>query len=85
MVDLAALQSLGVDTDRFGTVHYAQRQTEYPRTQEVGEAAHFLGFDGLLVPNARHDRLNNILFDNMCDDHAKTKVANRGLVDFRKT
>lgn len=82
LVDLAALQALGLNTDRYGAAHYDQRKTEYPRTQEVGEAAHFLGFDGLQVPNARHDCLNIVLFDDAVESFAKTEIANHGIVDW---
>ena len=81
LIDLDALQALGVNTARYGAAQYAQRQTEYPRTQEVGEAAHFLGFDGLIVPNARYECLNTILFDDVCESSAKTVVANHGSID----
>ncbi len=81
LVDLSALRSLGVDTARYGAAHYAQRHTEYPRTQEVGEAAYFMGFDGLLVPNARYDCMNVVLFDDMCDAGAKHEVADHGIID----
>ena len=39
LVDLAALRALRVNTDRYGAAQDGQRKTEYPRTQEVGEAA----------------------------------------------
>ena len=85
LVDLAALRALGVNTDQYGKAHYEQRNTEYPRTQEVGEAAHFLGFDGLQVPNARHDCLNIVLFDDVCDCSAKTVVTSHGVADLTAT
>lgn len=81
LVDLDALKALGVNTARYGTAQYSQRQLEYPRTQEVGEAAHFLGFDGLIVPNARYDCPNIILFDDVCESGAKMEVANHGPID----
>lgn len=81
LVDLDALQSLGVNTAQYGTAQYSQRQMEYPRTQEVGEAAHFLGFDGLVVPNARYDCLNIVLFDDVCESSAKKEVANHGVIN----
>lgn len=34
----------------------------YQRTQEVGEAAAFLGFDGIFVPSARSPAQNLVLF-----------------------
>jgi hypothetical protein len=50
---LEALAAVGLDTSRYGALSCDGRTAEYPRSQEVGEAAHFLGFDGLIVPNAR--------------------------------
>jgi hypothetical protein len=34
----------------------------YERTQAIGDAAYFLGFDGLLVPSARWDCKNLVVF-----------------------
>lgn len=81
LIDLGALQALGVNTHHYGKAHYEQRKAEYPRTQEVGEAAHFLGFDGLQVPNARHECLNIVLFDGVCALSAKTIIESYGSVD----
>lgn len=55
LADLPTLEKLGVDTSA-----YAQRR--YERTQGVADAAFFLGFDGLLVPSARWDCSNLVLF-----------------------
>jgi hypothetical protein len=53
--DLASLEPLGIDPARYPTF-------EYEATQAVAAAAHFLGVDGLLVPSARFDCLNAVLF-----------------------
>lgn len=55
LADLPTLSRLGVDT-----AHYAER--DYARTQEIADAAFFLGFDGLIAPSARWSCLNLILF-----------------------
>ncbi len=55
LADLPILERLGVDTRR-----YAER--DYRRTQEIADAAYFLGFDGLIVPSARWEGLNLVLF-----------------------
>lgn len=55
LADLATLAALGVDTARY-------REREYIRTQEISDAAYFLGFDGLLAPSARWECLNFIAF-----------------------
>jgi hypothetical protein len=39
----------------------------YSRTQEIAAAAAFLGFDGLIVPSARWDCQNIVLFLDAID------------------
>jgi RES domain len=53
--DVAALQSLGVDPAKYPGF-------DYTATQAITAAAHFLGFDGLLVPSARASCKNLVLF-----------------------
>jgi len=53
--DVASLGPFGVDPARYGTF-------EYGSTQAIAAAAHFLEFDGLIVPNARFNCLNLIIF-----------------------
>ncbi len=53
--DMAQLKRLGVDEGRY-------RELLYTRTQEIGAAAAFLGFDGLIAPSARWDCQDIILF-----------------------
>ena len=55
LADMRELAPLGGDEARYAEVLY-------PRTQEIGDAAHFLGFDGLVAPNARWNCLNAVLF-----------------------
>lgn len=55
LADMTALERLGVDTARFG-------ELDYRRSQEIGDAAFFLGFDGLIVPSARWACQNLVLF-----------------------
>lgn len=49
------LSDLGVDMSRYSEILYS-------KTQEVGEAVSFLGFEGLIVPNARHESVNLVIF-----------------------
>ncbi len=53
--DLTILAKLGVNTSRY-------QEREYSRTQEIADAAFFLGFDGLIAPSARWTCLNLMLF-----------------------
>ena len=53
--NIASLAPLGVDVSRYETF-------DYTATQALAAAAHFLEFDGLLVPSARHNSTNLVLF-----------------------
>ena len=53
--DTASLAPLGVDVARY-------RSFDYAATQAVAAAANFLGFDGLVVPNARFTCSNLVIF-----------------------
>jgi RES domain-containing protein len=55
LADLEALAALGITPERYG-------ELSYERSQEIGDAAFFLGFDGILVPSARWECRNLILF-----------------------
>ncbi len=60
LADMEQLKRLGVDDSRY-------RELLYTRTQEIGAAAAFLGFDGLIAPSARWDCQNIILFLDAID------------------
>ena len=61
LLDLDQLLRLGVEMSRY-------REILYAKTQEIGAAAAFLGFDGLLAPSARYDCANLVVFlDNAAD------------------
>jgi RES domain-containing protein len=55
LADLPTLARLGVDTDRY-------QDRDYAKTQDIADAAYFLGFDGLFVPSARWPCTNAVLF-----------------------
>lgn len=55
IADLGALEALGVSRDSYSGL-------SYERTQEIGDAAAFLGFDGILAPSARWPCQNLVLF-----------------------
>lgn len=74
--DLATLKRLGVDT-----IHYADRN--YSRTGEIADAAHFLGFDGLIAPSARWACLNLVLFtDGLSPDQIQVVETTEEPVDW---
>ena len=76
--DLRTLADFGVDTKRYGALSYVERVQEYPRPQEIAETAHFVGFDGLVVPNSRLDCLNVILFSDRIPPEAIDVVQDHG-------
>ncbi|SUC82729.1 Uncharacterized conserved protein [Pannonibacter phragmitetus] len=82
LVDLGALQRLGLDTSRYGQLSYDRACDEYPRSQDIAEAAHFLEFDGLIVPSARWDCMNVILFCDRVPPGAMEIAADHGLVNW---
>ena len=53
--ELDLLAQLGVDTSNYVGL-------DYLRTQAIADAAFFLGFDGLIVPSARFQGMNLVLF-----------------------
>ena len=53
--NLQQLEKLGVNIARFETFEYAS-------TQAIAAAAHFLEFDAFVVPSARYDALNVVIF-----------------------
>ena len=55
LADMDELRQLGVEDSRY-------RELLYTRTQEIGAAAAFLGFDGLIAPSARWQCQNIVLF-----------------------
>lgn len=80
--EIQALQSLGMATENYGRAAYVERAGEYPRSQEIAEACFFLGADGILVPNARHDSLNLVVF---CDQDPPPTIGehwNMGTIDW---
>jgi hypothetical protein len=54
-VDVASFAAFGVDVSRYESF-------DYGATQALAAAAHFLEFDGLLAPSARHKSTNLMIF-----------------------
>lgn len=74
LADLAALKSLGVSPENYASL-------SYERTQEIGDAAAFLGFDGILAPSARWPCQNLVLFVDRLAPHDLT-VLDQEMVDW---
>jgi hypothetical protein len=74
LADFSALARLGVSEATYSELGYT-------RTQEIGDAAMFLGFDGIVAPSARWDCHNLILFCNQLAPDDLT-VADSEFVDW---
>jgi RES domain-containing protein len=69
------LATLGIDRSR-----YSERL--YERTAEIGDAAAFLAYDGLIVPSARADALNLVIFVDAVDPANIDVVGPAAAVDW---
>ncbi len=76
------LEPLGVRAERYGRLAYGDREQEYRRTQEIAEATHFLGCDGLIVPNARWSCLNLVVFTDRSKPDTLMVNRDAGLIDW---
>lgn len=84
MASLEQLAALGMKTGTFGRLSYTDRQREYPGTQEIAEAAQFHGRDGILVPSARSEHPNLVVFCGAAGPDAAKVVKDHGLIDWDK-
>ena len=82
IASLDALGTLGLNPSIFGQLSYFEREQEYPRTQEIAEAAYFHGRDGLVVPSARSEHANLIVFCDQAGPGAAEVVSDKGLVSW---
>lgn len=73
-VDVPSLATLGVDVSRYESFNYSA-------TQALAAAAHFLEFDALLVPSARHNSANLVLFMDR-DVPGSLEIRSSELVDW---
>jgi RES domain len=74
---LPELAELGVGVDRY-------HLREYGRTQEIADAALFLGFTGLVVPSARWDCTNLVVFPEKIEPGQLTLAGSPSPVDWEK-
>jgi len=69
---MAELEKLGISRTDY-------QERNYVRSREIGAALNFLGFDGLLVPSARWDCENLIIFT---ENHGLSQKLDK--VDFEE-
>jgi RES domain-containing protein len=80
LVDTSALAALGLNVEHYGQLSYQEREMEYPRSQDIAEAAHFLNFDGLIVPSARWNCMNIVLFCEKLSQRSYQATRNHGII-----
>lgn len=77
---IESLVPFGVDASHYGGLEYSRLQEEYSVTQRIGEAAHFLGADVLIVPSARWTEQNSVVISR----HSRLRhVADHGPQDLK--
>jgi hypothetical protein len=74
---LPELAKLGVDVAKY-------RSREYGRTQEIADAALFLGFSGMVVPSARWQCSNLVVFTERIEPDQLTLVGSSNRVDWEE-
>ena len=74
LANTEALLGLGVEEARY-------QEILYDRTQAISDAAQFMGFDGLIVPNARWDCLNLVFFVDAVDME-EIEIENKSEIDW---
>jgi len=77
------LSDLGVDMTKFGQMTFVNKDHEYVRTQEIGEAANFLDFNGIVVPNARWDCNNVVLFCDSLEPDQLDELNDHDVVNWK--
>ncbi|MBM3565567.1 MAG: RES domain-containing protein [Alphaproteobacteria bacterium] len=77
LTDMASLAKLGVDTSRY-------HERAYQRTQEIADAAYFLGFEGILAPSARWNCLSLALFatDRVAPEDIQLEQSEKDPIDW---
>jgi hypothetical protein len=75
LVDMRELANLGVDISRYESF-------EYGATQAIAAAAHFLEFDGMLVPSARFACSNLVLFTDRVSHTGHLQLVSSEDVDW---
>ncbi len=79
---LEELEQLGLDISSYGQLSYDEKHREYPRTQDIAEAAQFMDFDGLIIPNARWNCSNVVAFCDLVAPGFLEVVKDHGLIDW---
>lgn len=84
LLDMTKLEAIGLDISRYGQLSYEDKDAEYPRSQDIAEVAHFLDYDGLVVPCARYECSNAIVFCDRVALDALSMAKDHGTVDWEE-
>lgn len=84
LLDTARLNNLGIEVNSYFSNDLKHAKTSiYPITQAISAAAEFLGYDGLIVPSARLEGSNLVLFlENILPENSP-EVLNQEKVDWK--
>jgi hypothetical protein len=75
LADLTLLSGLGVNIANY-------KNFDYSATQAIASAAHFLEFDGLIIPSARHGCSNLVIYMDRIGNNARFEVRKTEPVDW---
>ncbi len=76
LADLSQLSNFGVDVTKY-------KSFDYLAAQALASAAHFLEFDGLIVPSARYECSNLIVFIDRIGLNVRLEVRETKPVDWQ--
>ncbi len=77
---LDQLAKLEFDVGTFGQLSFDDKEQEYPRAQDIAETAHFLDYDGILVPSARWNCTNMVVFCDQLPAGAIEVIKDHGFI-----
>ncbi len=81
--DKDSLAAIGVDVSNYGGLGYSRKDEEYTTSQKIGEAAYFLDSDALIVPNARSNCMNAVLFVGRIPPAHISVKHDHGVIDWK--
>lgn len=75
-LDLQELGRLGVEESQYSSILYE-------RTRSIGDAAYFLGFDGIVAPSARWNGSNMVIFTDKVNP-GDVEVVESSIIDWKE-
>jgi hypothetical protein len=73
-IDLTDILIFNIDTlQRLGVEDPLANRVDYSITQSIGEAVHMLDYEGFIIPSARYDCSNLVLFMDRIDLNAQLR------------